>query len=140
MVSTPAASVLTPEDDDFGFSRRGEDKAPSPAKQFAMVLREGPAVGVFTVAWCDSLNNVNRALDRQGLREFEMRVLFQMSAADSSNLIDSPLASKLGMHRALFYTEDQGRTEKFRPYGPPDEAWLESVRHQLAGQRVADAR
>src|SRR5205085_6831454 len=106
---------LRRQDDDFGFSRRGEDKAPSPAKQFAMVLREGPAVGVFTVAWCDSLNNVNRALDRQGLREFEMRVLFQMSAADSSNLIDSPLASKLGMHRALFYTEDQGRTEKFRP-------------------------
>ena len=48
-----------------------------------------------------------------------MRVLFQMSAADSSNLIDSPLASRLGQHRALYHTEDRAQPEKFRPYGPP---------------------
>jgi len=30
------------------------------------------------------------------MREFDNRVLFQMSAADSSNLIDSPIANKLG--------------------------------------------
>ncbi len=118
-------------EDDFGFSRRGEER-PSPAKLFATVLREGPAVGVFTVAWCDTLNNLNRAVDRQGLREVEMRGLFQMSAARSSTLIDSPLASKLGLHRALFYTEDQGRLEKFRPYGPADEAWLEALALRLA--------
>jgi hypothetical protein len=118
-------------EDDFGFSRRGEEK-PNPAKLFATVLREGPAVGVFVVAWCDTLNNLNRAVDRQGLREFEMRVLFQLSAADSSTLIDSPLASKLGPYRALFYTEDQGRLEKFRPYGPADEAWLEALALRLS--------
>ena len=116
---------LRKPEDDFGFSRRGEEK-PNPAKLFANLLREGPAVGVFTVVWCDTLNNLNRAVDRQALREFEMRVLFQMSAADSSTLIDSPAASKLGLHRALFYTEDQARLEKFRPYGSPDEAWLEA--------------
>jgi hypothetical protein len=126
-------------EDDFGFSRRGEDK-PSPAKLFTTVLREGPAVGVFTVAWCDTLNNLNRAVDRQGLREFEMRVLFQMSAADSSTLIDSPVASKLGLHRALFYTEDQGRLEKFRPYGPPDEALVEALRQRLVETPVSTAR
>jgi len=43
----------------------------------------------------------------QTLREFEMRVVFQMSAGDSSGLIDSPLASKLGMHRAFFHSEEQ---------------------------------
>jgi len=123
-------------EDDFAFSRRGEEK-PNPAKLFATLLREGPAVGVFCVVWCDTLNNLNRAVDRQGLREFEMRVLFQMSAADSSNLIDSPVASKLGLHRALFYTEDQGRVEKFRPYGSPQDAWLDEMRQRLAvTQRV----
>jgi DNA segregation ATPase FtsK/SpoIIIE, S-DNA-T family len=116
---------LRKPEDDFGFSRRGEEK-PNPAKLFATLLREGPPVGIFTVAWCDTLNNLNRAVDRQGLREFEMRVLFQMSAADSSTLIDSPAASKLGLHRALFYSEDQARVEKFRPYGSPDQAWLEA--------------
>ena len=110
-------------EEDFGFARRGEDKS-STAKLFANLLRDGPPVGVFTFAWCDNLNNLNRTLDRQMLREFEMRVLFQMSAADSSNLIDSPLAAKLGPHRALYYTEDQGRLEKFRPYGLPSAEWL----------------
>jgi len=89
-----------------------------------------------SVTWCDTLNNLNRAVDRQGLREFEMRVLFQMSAADSSNLIDSPVASKLGLHRALFYTEDQGRLEKFRPYGSPTDAWLDTLHRDLLGQCI----
>jgi hypothetical protein len=129
---------LRPQEDDFSFSRRDEDKPPSPSKQFAAVLRDGPAVGVYTVVWCDSLTNLNRTLERQGLREFEMRVLFQMSAADSSNLIDSPLASKLGLHRALFYSEERGQPEKFRPYGLPSAAWLEAVKEQLNKKLVAN--
>jgi hypothetical protein len=122
-------------DDDFGYSRGGEEK-PNPAKQFATILREGPALGVHTLVWCDSLNNINRSFDRQGMREFELRVLFQMSATDSSVLIDTPLAGKLGLHRALFHSEDQGKLEKFRPYGLPSEAWLAEVRRFLRAQRV----
>ncbi len=49
-----------------------------------------------------------------------MRMLFQMSAADSSQLIDSPAAGRLGENRAFFYSEEQGRLEKFRPYSPPE--------------------
>ncbi len=127
---------LRKAEDDFSFSRRGEDK-PSPSKQFATVLREGPALGVHTLVWCDSLNNVNRSFDRQGLREFELRVLFQMSATDSSVLIDSPLAGRLGLHRALFHSEDQGRLEKFRPYGLPSEEWLAEVGRRLRTLRGA---
>ena len=66
------------------------------------------------------MNNLNRTFDRNGLREFEIRVLFQMSANDSSTLIDSPAAGKLGANRALFYSEEENRIEKFRPYGLPD--------------------
>ena len=77
------------------------------------------------------MNNLQRTLDRPGMREFGMRVVFQMSVSDSSNLIDSPLAMKLGVHRALFANEETGTLEKFRPYGLPSEAWLEHVRQQL---------
>jgi DNA segregation ATPase FtsK/SpoIIIE, S-DNA-T family len=115
---------LRKADDDFGFSRTGEEKQASPAKQFATILREGASLGVHVLVWCDSLNNVNRAIDRQGLREFEMRVVLQMSSGDSSSLIDTPLAAKLGMNRALSYSEEEGKFEKFRPYGPPDLEWL----------------
>jgi hypothetical protein len=121
-------------DDDFGFSRQGEK--PSPAKLFANLVREGPTFGIHVIAWCDNYNNLQRALDRQALREFEMRVLFQMSAGDSSNLIDAPIAAKLGQHRALFYTEDQGRAEKFRPYGLASVDWLQQLKTRLNVQPV----
>jgi hypothetical protein len=127
---------LRKSDDDFGFSRPSDEK-PSPAAQFTTILREGSGFGIHTLVWCDTLNNVNRCFDRQSMREFEMRVLFQMSVTDSSNLIDTPVASKLGMHRALFYSEEQGRLEKFRPYGLPTENWLGWVRKQLSGRRPA---
>ena len=65
------------------------------------------------------------------MREFDNRVLFQMSATDSSNLIDSPAANKLGFHRALAYSEEQGYMEKFRPYALPEKAWLGEVKAKL---------
>jgi S-DNA-T family DNA segregation ATPase FtsK/SpoIIIE len=61
-------------------------------------------------------------------------VLFAMTGVDSSNLIDSPAASKLGPHRALLYTEEQGRLEKFRPYGWPAAEWLASMTGQFASR------
>jgi hypothetical protein len=56
-----------------------------------------------------------------------------MSANDSSNLVDSPAANKLGMFRALAYSEEQGTTEKFRPYALMPQPFLEEVRAKLRG-------
>jgi hypothetical protein len=122
---------LRRSEDDFGFMSRGEEQPATPDKQLAALLREGTVLGMHTLIWCDTLNNLQRALDRQAMREFAMRVVFQLSVADSSNLIDSPAASKLGLHRALFANEEDGRLEKFRPYGMPAEEWLAWVREEL---------
>ena len=65
------------------------------------------------------------------MREFGLRVLFQMGVNDSSTLIDSPAASRLGRNRALFVTEETSQPEKFRPYGLPTQAWLATVRDRL---------
>ncbi len=121
---------LRRQEDDFSFMRKGEETA-NPAQQFATLLREGSVLGIHTLMWCDTLNNLQRTLDRQAMRELTLRVVFQMNVADSSNLIDSPLASKLGLHRALFFSEEDGRLDKFRPYGLPSETWLRHVREQL---------
>jgi hypothetical protein len=126
---------LRKQDDDFGYSRRGEERTIPPAQQFATILREGPAVGVHVLVWCDGLNSLQRVCDRAMLRDFEMRVLFQMSVNDSSFLIDSPQAAKLGLHRALYSSEEAGAVEKFRPYGLPAEEWLAKVQKQLGGKR-----
>jgi energy-coupling factor transporter ATP-binding protein EcfA2 len=118
------------KEDDFSFGT-DDGKLASPAKQFAALLREGPGLGIHTITWCDSYGSLTRLLDRQSLRDFDMRVLFQMSATDSSSLMDSPEAGRLGVHRALFCNEGQGGIEKFRPYGPPSAQWLAHVRERL---------
>ncbi len=118
-------------DGDFGFSFSGGDKKAGPADNFLTILKDGPAVGIHALVWCDSLTNLMRTFERGALKEFELRVLFQMSASDSSQLVDSPLASKLGPQRALFIHEETGTFEKFRPYAFPDGPWLEGLSRRL---------
>jgi hypothetical protein len=115
------------QDDDFSFSG---DEAAAPAKSFVDILTEGPREGVFTIIWCDTLNTLNRTFSRKTLREFEWRVLFQMSASDSSDLIDSPAANRLGLYNALLFSLQTGGIEKFRPYSQPDADLVE----ELAGK------
>jgi hypothetical protein len=125
---------LQKSEDDFGFTNFGEEEKVNPGKQFMQLLREGPSVGIHTLVWCDSYNNLIRWVDRQSLRDLELRVLLQMSATDSSNLIDSPAASTLGVNRAVFYNDERGEYEKFRPYGLPSDEWLALVRQTLGAR------
>ncbi len=117
--------------DDMGFSFSDEPTPPSPDKLLADILREGPTVGVHILAWCDSANTLERIVDRQSMREFDQRVLFQMGASDSSNLIDSPDANRLGLYRALYCSDERGIREKFRPYMHPSDTWLSQVAKTL---------
>jgi hypothetical protein len=66
-----------------------------------------------------------------------MRVVFQMSANDSASLIDSPKASTLGLHRAIFANEHEAQLETFRPYAPPDSEWLREAGEKLAKRAEA---
>ena len=50
----------------------------------------------------------------------------------SPDRIDSPAASTLGLHRALFYNEHLGTLETFRPYALPDPAWIEEIAAKFA--------
>ena len=103
----------------FNMDATDEPQAQSADKAIAEVLRDGPTVGVHTIAWVDTAAALDRTLERGMLREFDHRILLQMSAADSSVLIDSPVANKLGFFRAVYFSEEQGTIEKFRPYAMP---------------------
>ena len=113
-------------EDDYGFSSSslkspfgGEEPEPPPAdpgKLFATLLSDGPERGLFVVASVDGYPAADRALGRKGLREFGTRVLFRISANDSSSLIDTPAASKLDSLRGLVYDDATGDFEKFRPF------------------------
>jgi energy-coupling factor transporter ATP-binding protein EcfA2 len=112
-----------------------EESTASTARQFATVLREGAEVGIHSIIWCDTYGNLSRTLDRRAVREFGMRVAFQMGAEDSVNLVDSGAASRLRPFQALLFTEETGQVEKFRPYGLPSSKWLETVQRSLRGRR-----
>ena len=107
------------------------DGPPTPDKALGAILREGPAVGVHCLLWVDTAANLQRSIDRATTRDLNFKALFQMSVGDSSTLIDSPAASRLGMHRAILADDDAGTAEKFRPYGMPDEAYLRHVSSAL---------
>jgi hypothetical protein len=106
--------ALRRNEDDFSFG--ASDAPPSPDKMLAGIVREGPVAGVHVLVTCDTLASLQRGFDRNALREFDWKVLFQMSPADSSALIDSPAASRLGTNRGLLHSEELGMLEKFRPY------------------------
>ncbi|HEV2330206.1 MAG TPA: ATP-binding protein, partial [Verrucomicrobiae bacterium] len=118
------------QEDEFSFS--SSESASTPAAALVNLITEGPARGIHVIVTCDTYNNVSRFLGRKALSEFEMRVVFQMSATDSASLIDAPNASTLGLHRALFYNEREGLLETFRPYAQPDNGWIEEIARHFA--------
>ena len=115
-------------EDEFSFSSSTEV---TPAATFTSLISEGPARGLHVIVACDTYNNVTRFIGRKLLGEFEMRVLFQVSASDSAGLIDSPDASTLGLHRALFHHDREGYNETFRPYARPADDWLRGALKRL---------
>lgn len=118
---------LRKAEDDYSYSSgfgSSEEKELNPAQVFAEILRDGPSVGIFTLTWVDSLQTSQRWLSRDQMNRFEQRILFAMNANDSSTLIDSPQAGRLGENRALLYRGDLGTIEKFRPFSCPSAGWL----------------
>jgi S-DNA-T family DNA segregation ATPase FtsK/SpoIIIE len=127
--------LLRKQEDSYSFSRSSDETTTTPDKHFAAILREGPPNGIHVFAWADTLATLERTFDRATLGEFDWRVLFQMSAADSSNLIDTPEANRLGLYRALLFSEEQGLLEKFRPYAAINQATLDAARAALARRK-----
>lgn len=130
--------TLQHKDDDFGLVSFGssDEVGDSPAKHLITILKDGPSVGVHTLLWCDHLNDFHRWLGRSMLHEFAHRVLLPMNATDSSQLMDSPEASRIGNFRAIYHRADTGQSLKIRPYGMPESGWLDTVAEAFGGPSV----
>jgi S-DNA-T family DNA segregation ATPase FtsK/SpoIIIE len=107
-----------------------------PAKGLTRLAEEGPEVGIHLLAWADSLATAERVFKRGGLAHFDLRVALQMNDKESTDLLGSPIAARLGENRALFRHEDweAGRMEKFKPYALPDEETLARLVALLRGE------
>lgn len=104
------------QEEEFSFSFDDAPSGGDPGKVFQDLIREGSSAGIHLIVSVDTWNNLGRWIPRKALADFRMRVLYQMSANDSSALIDSPAAGRLGLHRALLHDEAHGTLETFRPY------------------------
>lgn len=113
-------------EEDYSFSLE-EDSETKPSDALNDLIVEGPGMGYHVIASMDTYNNVNRCISRKAVSEFEKKVLFQMSAADSASLIDSGRASDLGLNRSIFYNEATGVVETFRPYSQPSREWVKGI-------------
>jgi hypothetical protein len=98
--------------EEFSFGSSDEE---SLEKVFSRIVRDGPSVGVHTWIWADSFSTASRWLSRATLNDCEVRLLMQMSAADSNHLIDSNAAAHLGPQLSLLYDHASGLIEKVRP-------------------------
>ena len=120
---------LRKADDDYGFSSGfgSGEKVISPGQMLTDLLRDGPAAGIFVVAWVDSYQTATRWLSRDQLNRFEDRIAFAMNVNDSSSLIDNPVAGRLGENRGVLYRGQLGIVEKFRPFSVESAAWLDDL-------------
>jgi DNA segregation ATPase FtsK/SpoIIIE, S-DNA-T family len=105
------------KEDDFSFG--AEEAAPTADKLMAKIVIEGPEQGIHTLMWIDGASAFERLFKRAMLNQFDDKVLMQVSAADSSALIDSTAASTLGPERAVLVQMQRGYSERFRPFEMP---------------------
>ena len=88
----------------------------APGNALAALVDRGAAVGLHLLVLADGAGPLESVLGRNGLRNFNTKVLFQMSANDSAALTDTTEASGLGPLRGLLFREDRATAEPFRPY------------------------
>lgn len=100
--------------------RRGDDVSES-GMLLDYILKNGPAVGVFTIMQCDNWDNLSRI--GNPLSSFTYRVALQMTENDSNKIAGSSIASKLfvfnrpsSAFRAYFRDNNRNINIKFKPY------------------------
>ena len=122
--------------DDEGSTFGRSDDEPDLRSMFADILREGPEVGIFTMAWADSQSSAARVLDRRMIGDMGRRIVGPMSEQDLLALIDSTLAARLDKpHRMVRFDEDRpGDVETFRPYAVENSEWLMAAARRIAAR------
>ncbi len=124
------------------YFEKDADNSPSVSEMFKSIVRKGPSVGVHTLAWCDSLRNLDQLYDYREMDQFAHRVVFQMAEDDSHRLIGTSLAAKLGPLRGYYYYRDRSIHEKFRPYAIPTQDWRDLMLQRINSKwdRAAGSR
>jgi DNA segregation ATPase FtsK/SpoIIIE, S-DNA-T family len=107
------------QDESFSFSLDAAAVA-NGSESLQKVLRDGPAVGVFTILVCGTAETLARWLPRAARHDLQQRILGRINPSDSSALIDRPDAANLSAATMLIYDDSDGSLRKFRVCDLPD--------------------
>lgn len=102
---------------------------PSPAKDFQWVLRNGPEVGVHTIAWIDSVPSLNRAIAYTSVRDFNWRVAGQLNETDSDSL--GLEAARLKPSQLACLDVDTGKAWRVVAFRRPTDEWLTKLSRSI---------
>ena len=106
---------------------RGDET--SPAALLETLVAEGPARGVHTVLWHESLRSFSQA-EPELLSRFRRRAAFQLTEEEFSQFLGYNDPAFMGEGTAVY---DRFLTDArpFRPYRAPGAAWLEELCEKL---------
>lgn len=97
------------------------EKASNSSALMEYIIKNGPAVGVFTIMQIDNVASVSRI--GSVMPAFNHRVVLQMPDRESQNVMNSDAASKLfifnrpsSIYRAYLYDKLRNTSIKFKPY------------------------
>ena len=105
------------------------DLSGSELETLLMVLRDGPEVGVHSLVWCETIDQLDARLGERATNHFGLRVATALAVEDSLALLDSAYGASLRPHHALLADEDKSRLVKFRPYLLPPAGWTLAQLH-----------
>ena len=108
----------------------------SVTKLLSQILRNGSDFGIHTLAWCSTHDNFVDVLNERVLAQFDNRVIFPSSSREEMQaLLDRTDIPEIGSGQALFFSRDELRLEKFRPFPPPSKTWLQEVAQNIQHKR-----
>jgi hypothetical protein len=91
---------------------------PSPAANFAQLLRNGPELGIHFVCSTNDITNFVRNVDpqRRIISDFNHRVGFQMSDENSATMFGTRVAANLGDKKGVYQDKNENKISRFRPF------------------------
>jgi DNA segregation ATPase FtsK/SpoIIIE, S-DNA-T family len=107
---------------DFDAENSYDEEAP--LRILGQILRDGPEVGVFVVAWFDRPAGEKKRLGRQLRKEFGHVLLAQVSREDSSDLIESDTAAGLKPGQGVLANVDRAIEQKVRTFSMASPQWF----------------
>ncbi|WP_440970777.1 FtsK/SpoIIIE domain-containing protein [Peribacillus frigoritolerans] len=104
------------------FEEEIDNENPSMSEMFFTLLHRGPAVGIYTIVYCDTYNNLYNLLSLYEYDPFGYRVTCKLREDESNKFLGEDYAANLKKNY-MICRDLEGEFQKFHPYQFPSQEW-----------------